>query len=185
MRCGGGTGHSKKTSVKSKIWVRASARVAKRSLYSRPRKKYHTHQVPAYCFTINEVLGRIPLASLLVPAVTNARFASLHGLLVAPSPSRRRPFHSANRALVTSLNGAGPQVRRASVCGSAAGVALRLRFARRSSPLSAPRPRSPTADRSLLNWIFHAPFGAVRLGAPTIPACEQLLPPERILWAGQ
>lgn len=28
-------------------------------------------------------------------AVTNARFASLHGLPVAPSPSRRRPLHSA------------------------------------------------------------------------------------------
>jgi len=31
-----------------------------------------------------------------------------------------------------------PQERRASVCGSAAGVALRLRSARRFSPLSAP-----------------------------------------------
>lgn len=35
-------------------------------------------------------------------AVTNARFAALHGLSVAPSPSRRRPFRFANRALVTS-----------------------------------------------------------------------------------
>lgn len=77
-------------------------------------------------------------------AVTNARFASLHGLPVAPSPSRRRPFHSANRAIVTSLHGAGPQTRRASVCGSAAGVALRLRSARRSSSPRAPL--SPLAD---------------------------------------
>jgi hypothetical protein len=38
-----------------------------------------------------------------------------------------------------------PQVRRASVCAPAAGVALRLRFARRSSPPSAPL--SPLADR--------------------------------------
>ena len=42
-------------------------------------------------------------------AVTNARFASLHALPVAPSPSRRRPFRFSNRALVTSLHGAGPQ----------------------------------------------------------------------------
>jgi len=77
--------------------------------------------------------------------VTNARFASLHGRPVAPSPSRRCPFHSANRALVTSGICNVPQTRRASVCGSAAGVALRLRFARRSSPPSAPL--SPLADR--------------------------------------
>ena len=78
-------------------------------------------------------------------AVTNARFASLHGLPVALSPSRRRPLRFTNRALVTSLHGAGPQERRASVCDSAAGVALRLRFARRSSPSFAPL--SPLADR--------------------------------------
>jgi len=51
-------------------------------------------------------------------AVTNARFASLHGLAVAPSPHRRRPFHFANRALVTSEH---PQ----SAAG-AAGFRLRL-----------------------------------------------------------
>ena len=78
-------------------------------------------------------------------AVTNARFASLHGLAAAPYPSRRRPFPFSNRALVTSLHGAGPQERRASVCGSAAGVTLRLRFARRSPSPSAPL--SPLADR--------------------------------------
>ena len=37
-------------------------------------------------------------------AATKARFASLHGLAVAPSPSRRRAFHFANRTLVTSLH---------------------------------------------------------------------------------
>ena len=78
-------------------------------------------------------------------AVTNARFASLRGLPVAPSPSRRRPLHFANRALVTSLHeelaarAAGFRLR------LGGGVALRLRFARRSSPPSAPR--SPLADR--------------------------------------
>ena len=55
------------------------------------------------------------------------------------------PVHFANRALVTSLHGAGPQERLASVCDSAAGVALRLRFAKRSSAPSAPL--SPLADR--------------------------------------
>src|SRR5688572_15224299 len=50
-------------------------------------------------------------------AATNARFASLHGLSVAPSPSRRRPFHSPNRALVTSWHCGVSQERCASVCG--------------------------------------------------------------------
>jgi hypothetical protein len=34
--------------------------------------------------------------------VTNALFASLHGLPVAPSPPRRHPFRFSNRALVPS-----------------------------------------------------------------------------------
>ena len=48
---------------------------------------------------------------------------------------RPHPLNFSNRALFTGLHGAGPQERRASVCGSAAGVPLNL-------------PRSPTADRS-------------------------------------
>ena len=75
-------------------------------------------------------------------AVTNARLLRSTG---CPSPPRRRPLHFTNRALVTSLHGAGPQERRASVCGSAAGGARRLRFARRLSPPSAPL--SPPPDR--------------------------------------
>jgi hypothetical protein len=51
-------------------------------------------------------------------AVTNAQFAALHGLPVAPYPSRRRPFHSTNRALVTSEH---PQI-----AAGAAGFRLRL-----------------------------------------------------------
>jgi len=79
-------------------------------------------------------------------AVTNAWFASLHGLPVVPHSSRRRPFRFSNHALVTSLHGAKPpQERRASVCGLAAGAALRLRFAKRSSPSSAPL--APLAER--------------------------------------
>ncbi len=41
-----------------------------------------------------------------------------------------------------------PHAWQASVCGSAAGVALRLRFAMRSSAPALLFPRSPTADRS-------------------------------------
>jgi hypothetical protein len=75
--------------------------------------------------------------------VTNARFASLHGLPVAPYPSRRCPFHSANLALVTSehppnaAKAAGFRLR------LGGGVALRLR----SSRLSVCAPLFPLADR--------------------------------------
>lgn len=62
----------------------------------------------------------------------------------------RRPFHFANHALVTSGICRAPQERRASVCGSAAGVALRLRFARHCSPPSAPL--SPPADHRPKQW---------------------------------
>ena len=65
--------------------------------------------------------------------------------MVAPFPLRPRLFRFAKRALVTSGTRSAAHERRASVCGSAAGVALRLRFAKRSSPLSAPL--SPLADR--------------------------------------
>ena len=69
------------------------------------------------------------------------------------STGRRSPHPPLARARSTSqiarssraCMGRWPQERRASVCGSAAGVALRLRFARRSSAPSAPL--SPLADR--------------------------------------
>ena len=114
-----------------------------------PERNIISFKSPQIASRSNEVLGRIPHASLLEPAVTNARFASLHGLSVAPSPSRRRPLRFSNRALVTSLHGAGPQERRASVCGSAA--ALRSGCNSLCAPLRPPLhfPRSPTADRSL------------------------------------
>jgi hypothetical protein len=65
-----------------------------------------------------------------------------------PVPSRRRPFRFSNRALVTSFDRAGPQMRRASVCGSAA--ALRSGYDSLNTSLRPPLhfPRSPTADRS-------------------------------------
>jgi hypothetical protein len=78
-------------------------------------------------------------------AVTNAHFASLHGLPRHAVPSRRLPFRSANRALVTSGHSAG--CRRCGRRPSAArrrDVPLRLRFARRYSPSFAPL--SPLAD---------------------------------------
>lgn len=81
----------------------------------------------------------------LFPAVTNARLALLHGLPVVPATPRRRPFHSANRALVTSLHGAGPQERRASGCGSAAGHCAPAAF--HQAFLSASAPLSPLAAR--------------------------------------
>ncbi len=46
-------------------------------------------------------------------------------------------------------------MRRASVCGSTAGVALRLRFARRSLPPFAPR--SPLSDRRPKRLPLHHP----------------------------
>lgn len=90
---------------------------------------------------------QLPL--LLESAVTNAFFVSLHGLSVGPFPPRPCPFRFAKLALVTSGNrlaalAAGFRLRLGS------DVALRLRFAKRFSPLSAPLPRSPTADRSLI-----------------------------------
>jgi hypothetical protein len=64
--------------------------------------------------------------------VTNARFAALHGLPVAPYTSRRRPFHSAKPRARHERQWCWPQQRRASVCGSAA--ALRSVFVPAVSP---------------------------------------------------
>jgi hypothetical protein len=89
-------------------------------------------------------------------AVTNAPFAPLHGLLVVPVPLQPHPFHYENRALVTSGNQNWPNNRLASVCGSAAGVALRLRFTMRFSPPPLHFSRSPTADRSRIVYFPRA-----------------------------
>ena len=79
--------------------------------------------------------------------MTNARlFYAPRDCRSAPSPSRPHPFRFANRALVTSDNFAWA-ARAAAFrlrLGSGA-VALRLRFAMRASPPSAPL--SPLADR--------------------------------------
>jgi hypothetical protein len=85
-----------------------------------------------------------PFAIIANNAVTNARIASLHGLHAARMPRNDAPAASqtarSSRACIVDK----PQLRRASVCGSTAGVALRLRSAKRFSPPSAPR--SPLAD---------------------------------------
>jgi hypothetical protein len=82
--------------------------------------------------------------------VTNTQFARSTGFRSALSPSRPRPFLCANRVLVTILNywtasAACFRLRRAS------GVSLRLRFARRYSPLSAPLPARPPQTEAPLN----------------------------------
>ncbi len=81
-------------------------------------------------------------------AVTNARFCHVPrvaGSALSPLDRTRSTSQTvrSSRASIRNV----PQQRRASVCGSAAGVALRLRFAMPSSPPSAPlaqSPRSPT-----------------------------------------
>jgi len=94
--------------------------------------------------------------------VTNARFASLHGLPVAPSPSRRRPFRFSNRALVTSGIISTPQDRRAPV-GSLAS-SLRLRGFTHFVPPAPPSPsRRQTSDRSFFGqiWSSHPSAAAI------------------------
>ena len=110
----------------------------------------------------------------VVSAVTNARFASLHGLPVAPNPSRRRPFHSAKPRARHERQECWPQQRQASVCGSAA--ALRSGCVPAVSPSVLHFSRSPTADRSRL-LICPAPSGAVSHSAPTIRVCGQAAEP--------
>ena len=126
------------------------------------------------------LVGRIFAVAHTARAIANRRdqraFRSgFTGGRSALSPSRPRPFRYAASALVTSGNLPRTAAARASVCGSAARVALRLRSARRSSPADAPlstladhRPkqelsgiavagRTPAAG---LNWrAFH---GAIR-----------------------
>ena len=115
-------------------------------------------------------------------AVTTARFAALHGLPVAPSPldDARSASQTARSSRACMVQG-----RRSGGLPSAARRrALRSGCDSLGAPLCSPLhlPRSPTADRSL-NWIFHAPFGAVRLAVPAIPACARLPQPTRILSA--
>ena len=83
------------------------------------------------------------------PLVTNARFCCApRGCWFVPVPLSTAPVPlrktvRSSRAGIRNV----PQTRRASVCGSAAGVALRLRSAMRLSPPSAPlahSPRTPT-----------------------------------------
>ena len=110
-----------------------------------PRKSWNHHSEEndhpiLYC-----LMGKKAIPAIENVAVTNAQFAAFHGLPVALSSSRRRPFHFANRTLVTSGIATVPQARRASVCGSAAG-----RFA-------------PAAIRYALLSVLRSTFPARRL----------------------
>jgi len=96
-------------------------------------------------FTVTLFTDEFQMPNLLESAVTNARLASLHGLHVVPVPLSTTPAPLLKPRARHELACAAPQERPASVCGSAAGVALRLRFAKRFSPPSAPL--SPLADR--------------------------------------
>ena len=76
-----------------------------------------------------------------------------------PVALRRRPLRFTNRALVTSLHGAGPQARRASVCGSAAGrcAAAAIRYALLSTLRSTFPARRPQTEAQRLIHPFGHP----------------------------
>jgi hypothetical protein len=78
--------------------------------------------------------------------VTNARFAALHGLPVVPYAFSTTPVPLRKSARSSRAAMDWPQVRRASVCGSAA--ALRSGSVPAVSPPALHSFRSPTADRS-------------------------------------
>lgn len=93
-------------------------------------------------------------------AVTNARFCSAARAAGRPCLDPARSSSQTARSSRASIRNV-PQERRASVCGvcgSAADVALRLRFARRASPPSAPL--SPLADHrpKLFDCFWKKPF---------------------------
>ena len=105
---------------------------------------YHTHRTTA------GQPKKFPLLAAPKPSERGLR-RDQRAVCFAPRAARRPcpPLDDARstsqiRALVTSGIRNVPHERRASVCGSAAGVALRLRFASR---LSASAPLSPLADR--------------------------------------
>lgn len=88
------------------------------------------------------------------PAVTNARFASFHGLPVGPFPlSTTLVPLSKSRARHKRHPLRPPHERPASVCGSNAGAVLQPHSAIRSIPSSASHSRLPTADRSHDSFI--------------------------------
>ena len=97
-------------------------------------------------------------------------------------PPDHAPSAHAPSALVTRRT--NNAVTWPSVCGSAAGVPLRLRFARRFNPLSAPL--SPLADRRPKPYVIAL---TDRLGdaiPPDVAAvlwCGRLLPPTPMPWA--
>ena len=90
------------------------------------------------CCDTGESLGKI-MKSLTPTAMTNARFAAFHGVSVALAPLDQT--RSTPQITRSSRAGIG-QSRSSGVLpsGTAVGVSLRLRSARRYSPPSAPLP---------------------------------------------
>ena len=114
----------------------------------------------------------------ITAAVTSARFAPLHGLPVGPHPSRPRPFHSSNRALVTSEHRHSAAIAAGFRLRLGGGVPLRLRFARRFTPpalhFSARRPQTEAfAIRPKVVCSFGLPTTEGASSAQIIAALEQ------------
>jgi hypothetical protein len=139
-------------------------------LYSRPRKKYHEHRVPANRFTVQMTfmvklfMDEFQMPHLLKSAVTNARFTSLHGLPVALLPFDDARSTTQIRTLVTSDNCIGrssgglPSVARRRALRSGC-VSLRASLRLRST-FPARRPQTEAGS-----FIFPAPSAATRLDA--------------------
>ncbi|GEM_PF-4296495 len=112
--------------------------------------------------------------------MTNARFASFHGPPVIPyafstTPVPLRKSARSSRAALADYRIS----RRASVCGSAAGVALRLRIAMRFSPPSAPL--FPLADRRPKSCEDYFFFKALTFAQRALAAAEILALPAALI----
>ena len=122
-----------------------------------------------------------PTSTMLFAPVTNALYASLQGRGWPCYPLDHAPSAQAPSALVT--NRSNNAVALASVCGSAADVPLRLRFARRFTPLSAPL--SPLADRRPKPDVVALTDELGDAIPPDVPAvlwCGRILLPMRMPW---